>query len=389
MPGRVTICFPFTGDVVGGSHISVRGLVDGLDPSQFRILVVPQVAGGNVARLFEGHEIIRSPERNGPTFRPGAPFGPAQMARTTRGLMKKAAFLKRYEVDIVHTNDGRTHASWGIAARMAGTRLIWHHRGDPGARGLRLLAPLVADHVLAVSTFSLPPPGLWSAARRAEVLHSPFETRIQVDRTAARAALLRELDLPPDTLVLGYFGSFIHRKRPFGFVDVVSLVRAGLDRPVVGVMFGEAEDSRTDERLRRHADRGDVRLMGYRTPGHDWIAACDQLLVPAVGEPFGRTLIEAMLVGTPVIAARSGGNVEALEDGRIGILVEPDNAREMAEAATALAQRPARAADLTAMARESALSRFGTERHAGRVAELYTLLARRDGRGEARVASTA
>jgi glycosyltransferase involved in cell wall biosynthesis len=67
-----------------------------------------------------------------------------------------------------------------------------------------------------------------------------------------------------------------------------------------------------------------VKLMGYRSPGPFWIAACDQLVVPAVGEPFGRTLVEAMLVGTPVVAARSGGNMEALEGG-MGLLVEPDD----------------------------------------------------------------
>ena len=38
------------------------------------------------------------------------------------------------------------------------------------------------------------------------------------------------------------------------------------------------------------------------------------LLVPAVREPFGRTLIEAMLLGTPVVATDSGGNREAIVD---------------------------------------------------------------------------
>src|SRR3546814_1935434 len=35
-----------------------------------------------------------------------------------------------------------------------------------------------------------------------------------------------------------------------------------------------------------------VRFMGWRTPGVRWIAACDMLMVPAIDEPFGRTLIE-------------------------------------------------------------------------------------------------
>ena len=48
-------------------------------------------------------------------------------------------------------------------------------------------------------------------------------------------------------------------------------------------------------------------------------------MVTARGEPFGRTLIEAMHLGTPVIATRHGGNPEAIEDGRNGFLVDPDD----------------------------------------------------------------
>src|SRR3546814_3577006 len=88
-------------------------------------------------------------------------------------------------------------------------------------------------------------------------------------------------------------------------------------RPVMGLMFGEARVPAMDIALRRRiAEKGvedRVKPMGYRTPGPFWIAACDRLVVPAVGEPFGRTLVEAMLVGTPIVAARSGGNIEALE----------------------------------------------------------------------------
>src|SRR3546814_1274333 len=106
-------------------------------------------------------------------------------------------------------------------------------------------------------------------------------------------------------------------------------------RPVMGLMFGEARVPAMDIALRRRiAEKGvedRVKPMGYRTPGPFWIAACDRLVVPAVGEPFGRTLVEAMLVGTPIVAARSGGNIEALEGG-IGLLVEPDDAGALARA---------------------------------------------------------
>ena len=205
------------------------------------------------------------------------------------------------------------------------------------------------------------------------MIHSPFDTTLDVDRAKAREALIRELGVPRDTLLLGYFGAFVPRKRPLLFVDMIARLGEMTPRPVMGLMFGEARVPAMDIALRKRiAERGvedRVKLMGYRTPGPFWIAACDRLVVPAVGEPFGRTLVEAMLVGTLVVAARSGGNVEALEGG-IGLLVEPDDA-------AALALACADRGDVHSMAlraQANARARFSGAAHCAAVSAIYEAL---------------
>jgi len=357
--------------------MSVLGLLERLDTSRFRIVIVPEVAGGKIATLFGAFETMPDPARYQSSGAPGKPFGPMRFARALRGLPERIRFLRAHNVDIVHSNDGRTHASWALASRLAGVPLLWHQRGDPTAAGLRLLAPLLASRVLAVSSFALPRPGLWSAAGKAEVVHSPFDIGLRIDRSEARRSLASELGLSDDTLILGYFGAFVTRKRPLVFIDTVARLRSRLDRPVVGVMFGEARDAAMDEAIRDRIAQQDVsktvRLIGYRTPGAFWIGACDQLLVPAVGEPFGRTLIEAMLVGTPVVAAHSGGNMEALRGG-LGLLVPPDDPEALAEACVRLARDPALASAIAKRAATDARLRFGEERHCMRVSEIYDAL---------------
>ncbi|WP_313802832.1 glycosyltransferase family 4 protein [Sphingobium sp.] len=369
---RLRICFPFSGDSIGGSHISVRGLMEHLDPALYRPIVVTEVPGGMIASFFAGHERMDDPGARG-LFVPGEAFTLRKFARTLTGVLPRARFLRRQRIDIVHVNDGRSSANWALAARMAGARLIWHHRGDPNALGLRFLAPALAHRVLAVSSFALPPAGIWSARGRSSVVHSPFDISLEVDRAKARDALVRELGVAPETLLLGYFGAFVPRKRPLLFVDMIARLKAMTGRPVMGLMFGEARVPAMDAALRKRiGDRGvddQLRLMGYRTPGPFWIAACDQLVVPAVGEPFGRTLVEAMLVGTPIVAARSGGNIEALEGG-IGILVEPDDADALARACGNLGD--ARAMALAAQA--DARSRFSEAAHCAKVSAIYEAL---------------
>jgi len=375
---RTTICFPFAGDSIGGSHVSVLGLLKRLDKSRFRPIVVTEVADGRIARMFAEFEPVADPGARGDPVAPGQPFGPFKFLRTLSGLPARARFLRQQGVDIVHSNDGRTHANWGLPARIAGVPLLWHHRADPSALGLRLAAPFLADRVLTVSSFALPPPGLWSAADKSEVVHSPFDTQVSVDRQDARRKLLLELGLADDTLILGFFGSFVRRKRPLLFVDAVVRLQQRLDRPVAGLMFGDAKDpavgAALHERIETDDATGLIQMMGFRSNGAFWIGGCDQLIVPAVGEPFGRTLIEAMLVGTPVIAAESGGNVEALAGG-FGELVPPDDPEALAVAAAELANSPERAEIMTAKAQADARQRFGEDRHAARVSEIYDEIA--------------
>ena len=58
----------------------------------------------------------------------------------------------------------------------------------------------------------------------------------------------------------------------------------------------------------------------------------DFLVLPSLFEPFGIVLLEAMATGLPVVASRVGGIPEVVRDGRTGILVEPANARALADA---------------------------------------------------------
>jgi glycosyltransferase involved in cell wall biosynthesis len=116
------------------------------------------------------------------------------------------------------------------------------------------------------------------------------------------------------------------------------------------------------------------------------MAACEVLLVPAVDEPFGRTLIEPMLLGTVVVAAASGGNPEAIRDGVTGHLVPADDAVAFAERALALLADPARQSTLAEAARRDALMRFGLRQHAEAIMRVYDAMLspqRADQRGRA------
>ena len=375
----VTIAYPMAGDSLGGSHHSLRGLLEGLDPAHYKPVIILENPSGRLAEHFAAFEQCADPAPPQESFAVGREFSLSNFASTFSGLGRRAALLRQIDARIVHSNDGRTHATWALVAKRAGCKLLWHHRADPFAKGLRYLAPWVADQVVAVSRFSLSGMRPGKVAKEAQVVFSPFDINVQADRKAMRQRLLTELDAPQNTIICGYFGSFIDRKRPLEFINAVAEMRKMQDRPVIGVMFGETTYPELETAMRARMNdpdvAGSVHMMGYRSPGVDWIAAVDLLLVTAVHEPLGRTLVEAMLVETPVIAADSGGNPEAILDG-LGKLVIPDDARAMATIALDTLNDSDAAAAMTARARKSAKARFSEATHVARISQIYCNLSK-------------
>lgn len=372
--GPVTIAYPMAGDSLGGSHHSLRGLLEGLDPAQYKPVIILENPSGRLAEHFAAFEQCADPAPPQESFAVGRDFSLSNFASTFSGMGRRAALLRQMDARIVHSNDGRTHATWAFAAKRAGCKLLWHHRADPYAKGLRYLAPWVADQVVAVSRFSLSGMRPGKVATNAQVVFSPFDIDVRADRNAMRQRLLAELGAAQNTIICGYFGSFIDRKRPLEFINAVAEMRKMQDRPVIGVMFGETTYPELETAMRARMTDPDVagsaHMMGYRSPGVDWIAAVDLLLVTAVSEPLGRTLVEAMLVETPVIATDSGGNPEAILDG-LGKLVVPDNAEAMAKAALETLSDGNATAAMTARARESARARFSEATHVAKISQIY------------------
>lgn len=376
MTAPAVVCFPFVGNLVGGAHISALKLILNLDRARFEPLVLLHQSQGPVADLLAEHGIAPEPAPS-PHYLEAR--GWTRDALTFCRLSGSLArFLRRRQVRIVHTNDGRMHATWSVPARLAGARFLWHHRGNPDARGVRLLAPLLADQVLCVSRFATPKDAWFHRSGRCAVVHSPFDTEHgEIDRAACRAALLQEFGLPPDVAVVGFFGNLVPRKRPQLFIEAIAALREQApELKVLAPLFGPDRGYLDGLRARAEAqgvsDR--VAFMGFRYPPERWLAACDILMVPAVQEPFGRTLIEAMLLGTLVIATDSGGNPEAIRHGANGYLVPPENAAALAEQTRAALHDPEGSAALAARARTEAVARFGLRRHAAAVMAIYDRL---------------
>src|SRR5207302_11119900 len=94
------------------------------------------------------------------------------------------------------------------------------------------------------------------------------------------------------------------------------------------VVAGEGPDRAALERL------GHARFVGPlpRRRVLELFRAADASLLSSSWENFPHTVVEALAVGTPVIATRTGGVAEVVEDGRNGLLVPAGDAEALAAA---------------------------------------------------------
>jgi glycosyltransferase involved in cell wall biosynthesis len=136
-------------------------------------------------------------------------------------------------------------------------------------------------------------------------------------------------------LRIGIVGQLLPRKRHNVLVEAVGLLDRGV-RDAIEVHIYGANTSpyalEMDQRIRQASLSDCFRWMEFVSSHADIYGNLDVVVAPAVDEPFGMTVLEASSYGLPIVATRSGGHPEMMEDGATGLLVPPDEPKALAEA---------------------------------------------------------
>lgn len=175
-----------------------------------------------------------------------------------------------------------------------------------------------------------------------------------------------------------YAGVLIPRKGVHQLLNAF----AALDQPHAQLrLVGHAENADYAASLRQQAEQ-----LGISDRVHfhgavsqvelaDYFAAARVMVLPSLSEGLGRVVVEAMLLGTPVIGSRVGGIPDLIEPGVTGWLVEAGD-----EAGLAAALNDAFQADVKSMgvkARAFAGEFFSPRSYVAGYQELFELALRR------------
>lgn len=122
-----------------------------------------------------------------------------------------------------------------------------------------------------------------------------------------------------------------------GYDAIIALMKelnTSLAHPVHYLLCGKTDDSelqRINAVIKKHDATDFVTLSGYIKDEEltDHYLLADTFIMPSKKEGFGIVFIEAMACGCKVIAGNKDGSTEALQHGRLGTLIDPDNPAEI------------------------------------------------------------
>ncbi|HLG98203.1 MAG TPA: glycosyltransferase family 4 protein [Bryobacteraceae bacterium] len=114
-----------------------------------------------------------------------------------------------------------------------------------------------------------------------------------------------------------------------------------------------------------------VDFLGPRTDILQLMAQATALVHCSESEAFGWVIVEAMSVGTPVIASASEGPSEIIDHGSSGLLVEPGDVKALADAMQSVMNNPTIAVALSEQGRQAVVRRFSVSAMVDRIGLLY------------------
>lgn len=101
-----------------------------------------------------------------------------------------------------------------------------------------------------------------------------------------------------------------------------------------------------------------VKFAGFRKNIPEVMASLDVFVLSSYKEAFGFVVVEALASRTPVIATRSGGVPDILENGKYGLLIEPESSITIANALSQILSHPQESKERALQAREYAQETF-------------------------------
>lgn len=293
-----------------------------------------------------------------------------------RSAFRLASLVQQQKYAIVHTHGPRTAMIGSLAASLARVPLVHHvhtqtHR-EIGNRLSRRLSAWVERRSLrrAACLISVSP-----TISRYLRGHGYADQKISLVPNGVPARSLPVEKTRREEWVIGLVALFRPRKGIETVLEALAdLRRQGL--PVRLRAVGNFESLDYQQQVQRLSARLDlencVDWVGFRSEVDRELQQMDVFVLPSLlSEGMPMSVLEAMAVGTPVVASRVDGVTDVIRDGEDGLLIQPGDVVELSRALRMLFEGEANTTRLRRIAHERQTTLFSDRSMAAGVSAVY------------------
>ena len=217
------------------------------------------------------------------------------------------------------------------------------------------------DAKTAIEKKLLPPDRVYAIGNGVDI------ERFNPKNYSKRNALRKELNIPEDAYVIGMIGRQVAEKGVVEFFEAAKIVAEQHSNVYFLLVGGRLKsdyavsvNQAIEEAKKSMGNR--LILTGMRSDIPELLSIMDLFTLPSWREGMPRTIIEAMMMGLPVVATDIRGSREEVVSEKTGMLVPVRNPEKLAEAFERFIKNPTWGTELGKAGRKRALELYDEQK---------------------------
>ncbi|WP_446855625.1 glycosyltransferase family 4 protein [Halobacillus faecis] len=288
-------------------------------------------------------------------------------------------FIKDNNIDIVHSNSSATQVG-AIAANLANTKHVWHIREflkedynlkfDLGIKTSMHFMNKNSSKVIAISKKIKSKYKDYLQEGKIAMIYNGvpgnISAPVEKDQT--------EIDLNKETNIL-LIGNINTQKGQRDAIYAIEHLKNKEKINCILNLVGDGPDSDNLKKLTKRLDIEElVNFWGYKSDINEFLNKCDIALMCSKNEAFGRTTIEYMLAGLPVVGAEAGATTELIQHEFNGLLYTSSDYIDLAKKIKYLIEDNEKMEKIRSVAMAVAREEFTSEINASKIHNIYKQL---------------
>ncbi|MBI3378883.1 MAG: glycosyltransferase [Nitrospirae bacterium] len=293
--------------------------------------------------------------------------------RTKQNAEKISELLKNLRIDLLYMNNQPSSNLEGIiAAKITGIPTIQHSRTE---------ATLNSFEVRAVNQWLKKMICVSEGVKNSFIRQGVDKSKcavvyngiaIETVPNASRQDIRKTWGIADKDILIGTVGSLIKRKRFRDLIEAFSVITKKTEHPVKCMIIGKGpEKENLMTKVKERNLDSSIIFTDFQSDAISHINALDIFVLTSKSEGLPRVILEAMLMGKPVIASNVTGCNELVIDGETGFLVPVGKTGAIAAAVLGLIENPALRKQMGENAKERIIRNFSIERYVSGVEKVF------------------